>query len=354
MAQSLTVHEQKEKVEAELKEEKKKVSLLRKALKQEREEKLKQLQEAADKLNILECQIAEKNAKIEMLKFEKEDLAHEVKLVSEVKEGDSPASPNGRPGRALEILEQQNKKLLEQVHSLLNDNARLHEKIQLLSKDKEMTDVQVNGRVSILQTQVEELEAHLASLTEEHEKLLQEHQELRSNSLSQHEQKTELEMKVSELKTHLDATLSQFASLQETIEEKELVISTLSQRLLKVSEANADLANKMMELKNDLIDAQVNYQCFDVIKCGRLLNSSAKLTIKRNFNGEPVVEWEVRGHKYIFKADAVDNVYMHPTREDRFCISILSEREKEFMSDQAQFIVKKLRDFLMRANISKV
>lgn len=60
MAQSLSVYDQRDKFEADLKEEKKKTNLLRKALKQEREDRLKQLQEAADKLGILECQIAEK------------------------------------------------------------------------------------------------------------------------------------------------------------------------------------------------------------------------------------------------------------------------------------------------------
>lgn len=60
MAQSLSLHELCEKLEAELKEEKKKTNLLRKALKQEREDRLKELKEAADKLGIFECQIAEK------------------------------------------------------------------------------------------------------------------------------------------------------------------------------------------------------------------------------------------------------------------------------------------------------
>jgi hypothetical protein len=83
------------------------------------------------------------------------------------------------------------------------------------------------------------------------------------------------------------------------------------------------------------------------------------MIIKRNFNGEPVVEWEVRGHKYIYKADAVDNVCMHPSRDDHFTISISvkakqSEREKEFISDQASFVVKKLREFLTRANSLEV
>lgn len=69
-----------------------------------------------------------------MLKFEKEDLANEVVLVKEVKESDLPESPPGRVGRAQELLEQQNKKLLEEVHNLLNDNARLHERIKTLTK----------------------------------------------------------------------------------------------------------------------------------------------------------------------------------------------------------------------------
>lgn len=190
-----------------------------------------------------------------------------------------------------------------------------------------MTDIQVSGRVGILNTQVEELEASLASLTDEHEELLANYSELRTASLSQHEAKNLLEQQTTQLRGSLDESLKEISSLLEAIEEKDLVIQTLNQRFLKISEDNADLANKMMELKNDLIDAQVNYQCFDVVKVGRLLNSSAKvkatqLTIKRNFNGEPVIEWEVRGHKYIFKADAVDNVYMHPTRENHFMVSL--------------------------------
>jgi hypothetical protein len=127
-----------------------------------------------------------------------------------------------------------------------------------------------------------------------------------------------------------------------------------------VSDDNANLASKMMELKNDLINAQINYQTSDVVKVGQLLNSSAKVrtqqfTIKRNFSGDPVVEWEVRGWKYIFEAEAIDNVYMHPSRQDHFMVSILvtsrqTEREKEFVREQAVFIVKRLREFLMRAN----
>lgn len=70
-----------------------------------------------------------------MLKFEKEDLVNEVQLGKEpITESESPESPNGRPGRAQEALEQQNKKLMDELHNLLNDNARLHERLKTTSK----------------------------------------------------------------------------------------------------------------------------------------------------------------------------------------------------------------------------
>jgi hypothetical protein len=132
--------EEEQRDRTELLEEKKKTNLLRKALKQEREEKLRELQEAADKIGILECTIAEKvrakqDSKIEMLKLEKENLLNEAQLTKEVKEAiDRSPSPTQRPGRAIEVLEQQNKHLLEEVHSLLNDTAKLHERLKTTEK----------------------------------------------------------------------------------------------------------------------------------------------------------------------------------------------------------------------------
>lgn len=140
-----------------------------------------------------------------------------------------------------------------------------------------MTDMQVTGQVANHMIHIEELESHIATITEEHDKLSAEHALLRTNSLNQLDAKAFLEQRVSELESLVDASLNQIAALQETIDDKDLVILTLNKRLLKIAEDNADLANKMMELKNDLIDAQVNYQCFDVIKVGRLLNSSARV-----------------------------------------------------------------------------
>jgi hypothetical protein len=139
MAKALSADEIREKLTAELLDEKKKTNLLRKALKAEREEKLKLFQDSADKIGILEYTIAEKvspiqNAKIEMLRFEKDDLASEVELVKEVKESESPETPVLRTGRASEIQEQQNKKLLEEVHNLLNENAKLHERLNAMTK----------------------------------------------------------------------------------------------------------------------------------------------------------------------------------------------------------------------------
>jgi chromosome segregation ATPase len=213
-----------------------------------------------------------------------------------------------------------------------------------------MGELQAASRIVELESQVKELETALASVSEELETTLtsankeretalaqtteeleimkRDYAEVRKSSISQREDRALLDQRICEVQSLLDASQSVVTSLKEAVEEKDLVIATLSQRLIKVSDDNADLASKMMELKNDLIDAQINYQTFDVVKVGRLLNSSAKvrtqqLTIKRNFSGDPVVEWEVRGRKYIFKAEAIDSVYLHPSREDHFMVSIL-------------------------------
>jgi chromosome segregation ATPase len=141
-----------------------------------------------------------------------------------------------------------------------------------------MVELQSSNRVADLSSQIEELEAVFTSTAEELERLKLNHSELRKNSLDQREVKSFLEQRVSELQSLVEGSLTEGSRLQETIEEKELVISALNQRFLRVSEDNADLANKMMQMKNDLIDAQVNYQTFDVVKVGRIVNSSAKVT----------------------------------------------------------------------------
>jgi chromosome segregation ATPase len=127
-----------ERLTQEHREERKKVMLLKKAIKTEREEKdrlLKSLSEFKDKLGVLECSMAEKDSKIKLLQYEKEDLEAEIidereKIKSLGMGGSNSPTPSSR---SLSALEQQNKKLIEEYYHLKEINAKAEERIKAIT-----------------------------------------------------------------------------------------------------------------------------------------------------------------------------------------------------------------------------
>jgi chromosome segregation ATPase len=123
-----------ERLTQEHREERKKVMLLKKAIKTEREEKdqlLKSLKEFKDKLGVLECSVAEKDSKIKLLQYEKEDL--EAEIIDEREKilgGSNSPTPSSR---SLSALEQQNKKLIEEYYNLKEINAKAEERIKAIT-----------------------------------------------------------------------------------------------------------------------------------------------------------------------------------------------------------------------------
>lgn len=130
---------QLERLTQDFRDEKKKVTLLKKAVKTERDEKeqlSKVLQDLKDKIGILECSFAEKDSKIKLLQYEKEDLEAEIIEEREKIKSLGMGASNGgliTSSRSMSALEQQNKKLLEEYYNLKELNAKSEDRVKTLT-----------------------------------------------------------------------------------------------------------------------------------------------------------------------------------------------------------------------------
>ena len=158
---------------------------------------------------------------------------------------------------------------------------------------------------------------------------------------------TELGEEISRI-TRKNQRISQDSeNLKEFIKNKAVLEEKLVESV-KSHEANEiDLANQLIQCRNELLDAQIFYQEFHVKIIHLLMKCTAKMAFKRDQSGEYVVELHYKGKKEKFLFREIDSVYEHPTKKTRLVIKY-KNKTKEIFSEEIEKIVTRAREIMQR------
>ena len=329
-----------------------KIAVLKKAILKEREETQKEFEDIENlkkKLSILELTLSEKDSQIQIRNNEREKLEKELESLKEKsKQAGSPLLiPESQ--KSIASLKQENKKLLDEYYYIKQQNQDLKTKFLGLTQQHQEIQKQIGLKDDHLKKVVNELQETYAEITRQHE-IVEKDLKLSKNQF------IILSDTQNRLKNELSETLEKQKSLEEEIlnlhkelSAKKAQIAKLNERLLKQSENEAILSTKLMQYKNELVEAESYFQKHEAFKITNFMNVKVFIVLKRDHTGHYVLEIEERNNKVCFPVRNIELVALHPHSDKRFYIRMSEGQVIEFENLAAENIVGKINFFLDRA-----
>ena len=167
------------------------------------------------------------------------------------------------------------------------------------------------------------------------------------NKLRVFEKNEELSEEISRITRKNQRINQDSENLKEFIKNKTVLEEKLMESV-KAHEANEiDLANQLMQCRNELLDGQTFYQEFHVKFIHMLMKCNAKIIFKKDQSGEYVTEIHYKGKKESFLFREIDSVYEHPTKNNKLVIKY-KNKTKEIFSEEIEKIVTRAREIMQR------
>jgi chromosome segregation ATPase len=329
-----------------------KINVLKKALFKDREENQKDIEELENtkkKISVLELILSEKDNQIYLSNQKREELESILeKLHQKSQKNDSPTPVQGTKVRVAE-LEEKNKQLIDEYQCIKLQNLETKNKFNALTLQNKEIQKQIALKDEHLKTVITGMETTLKDLTGQQELVERELNTLKNlySNLSDAQNKlkneiTELASKKKELETETESLISE-------LQTKQSQVTKLNERLLKQSEKEAVLSSKLMQYKNELVEAESYFQKHDVVKINNIMNQSALLVLKRDHTGHYVIEIEERKNKTLYELNDIESVAVHPHTDKRFYIRVVGANPIEFETPCAEAVVSKINFFMSKA-----
>ena len=211
----------------------------------------------------------------------------------------------------------------------------LQDQVEELKREKE----DLKGEVEIVNTDRDGLEAEIdelrAALQAQGLKISQE------RALEGATAHIELQSQVQVLRKALEEKSSEAENLMSQIQTQSLCIESYRETIHRHSMNEAELANKLMCLKSELLGTNRSFQEFRVTKINSLFNAQVKIVAGANADGAKVLILEYKNKRDVYDLAMIESVAMHDSRPARFLITINGEC-MEFESDEAEKTVKAL------------
>ena len=333
-------------------ETRKKIDLIKKALLKEREEKQKEFEELEKikkQLSILELTLSEKDNQIEIFNNEREFLEKDLQKLKEKSNKTLIGSLDQGSQQNIKKFEKGKKQLLEELQIVKQKNTELKARFATLSQQCYQTEKQISLKDENLKKVIYELQDILAENIRQQE--LSEKELMASKNIHHSLSDTEIKLKNEIIETELkqkqlenDITL-----LNKELQDKQAQVMKLNEKLLKQSEHEAALYNKLMIYKNELANLEYLYQKHEATRLNSLNNYFATIILKRDHTGQYIIEIEERNHKLMYGINNVSCVSMHPHTDQRFYIRFADGQVFEYESDEASSIVVKMNYFIDKA-----
>ena len=306
------------------------------------------------KLSILELTLSEKDSQIQMRNEEREKLENDLEKVKErSKQVGSPTLVQGSK-KSVSTLEQQNKKLLEEFHYLRHQNNELKAKSAVLILQQQEIQKQISLKNNHLQKVLDELEETLLEATRQQEIAEKDLFTIKNLYTNLSDNQNKLKNEISDIQQRKKKLEDDIISLSKELQSKQVQIVRLNERLIKQSENEAILSSKLMQYKNELVEAESYYQKHEVTKLNSLNNHPAIIVLKHDHTGEYVIEIEERKNKAMHGINSVECIAIHPHSDKRFYIRFAEGSVMEFEANDAEAVVGKMNFFFIRAKEDRI
>ena len=200
---------------------------------------------------------------------------------------------------------------------------------------------QAENKDSHLARLVKELQEQVQTMTKQKEQMQGEWEAAMTTVTKQRELNMSLESEVRILRGTLVDREGENSELRSKVQTQELCIESLKESLTRHSVTEAELANKLMCLKSELLGTNRSLQEYRVVKINPFLNAQVKLTFGQGNEGVKVLILEYKNKQDVHDLTMVEKVAMRESKGNRFTIAVAGE-ELEFESDEAEKVVRSL------------
>lgn len=173
---------------------------------------------------------------------------------------------------------------------------------------------------------------------------------LRKLSINLSDKNSRMQEELEAVRRKIKSGLDEIQNLKKFIEAKNEHEILLQERVSRHEEIENSLADQLMIYRSKILDAQSYYQVFDVLKITPLLNSPSKIVLKREESQEFTIEFQQGNKKKSYNISSIESVYKHPSKDNRFYVSIEDESSREFQAEDIEKIMQRIRE-VMQATI---
>ncbi|CAG9310797.1 unnamed protein product [Blepharisma stoltei] len=332
------------------------LNLLKKALISEREERkttTKNVENLQENVNILEKKIREKDEEGHIITHNIEHCKSEITDQERLLQNQSPGK--GKPAkppkqtslsRSIQALENQNEKLKEEYNQMKKENDEIELKIKSIKQSYERYQRIANATDDGLKKAEFDILRDKLISNEKMNEIMEEKKILRKSTINLSVKNGKMVEELEAINRKIQFGLEEIGNLKKFKESKIEHENLLKERIEKHEKIEKELAQELLFHRAKILDAQSYYQTFEVLKITPLLNSPAKIILKRENPNGFSIEFQSGAKSKAFNVSDIESLYKHQTKPNRFIVKIEGESAREFQSEESERIMTRIREIM--------
>jgi hypothetical protein len=137
-------------------------------------------------------------------------------------------------------------------------------------------------------------------------------------------------------------------NLKDFIKNKSELENRLIESVKSHQAMELDLESQVLRCKSQLFDSDDFYQEFEIKVFSLMMKCKGSIAIKKNPNGEFIIELLYKTKKECIFVREISNVYEHQSKDDRFVIEY-NNKAKEILAENKREIVTRIRELIQRS-----
>lgn len=360
----------------------KKMKILKDALLKERQEKdvsVKSKKDVEKELERTKTQLQEKENYLLKLKDEVADLQTKLQIEKKRAESQQPAAPKptdgGNQSHLSDIFSSSMTGLSsvfgikkgaapEDLQKIQQENNYAKMQLQVakekLTKAEEMVaqvKKEANQQAEGTQKKMKDLEKDLETRIQAYRELNQKFEELNNSVTGLKKDKERLEQEKNRLRSENDSLTNERDELEKEQTEKAKIIQELNEVCQKMEKELSNQVSKVTELTNKLNETELKMQVFDLKKAGKIMDTPALIMMRKNVNGEYLIEIESEGDKLLLYPQVIQSFGPIKETEDRFYLDYNDPKgvvqRDVFQAEDRKKILRSLKTFVKLAESNR-
>jgi len=355
------------------KQEKDIISKAKQALEKENERVKSQFQEKENYLLKLKDEVADLQTKLQIER--KKNDSSQPKSAVKTEAGAGAAVP-GQESHITEMLTssisnlsgmfgikkgaQPNNEEVQKLQNELNYSKKQLEVLQEKYRKSEAAVAQLKkdagSQSENSEKKLKEVEADLESRIQAYRELNKKFEELDNLVAGLRRDKDRLEQNVSRLRSENETLVHERDETEKENREKVRMVQELNEVCSKMEAELSNQVQKNKDLKIQLEEAEMNMQCFDLKKSGKVMDVPALFMMRKNVNDEYIIEIESSGEKLLLYPQVVQSFGPIKETEDRFYFDYKDTKGEVirdvFQVEDRKKILRSLKSFVRLSDMN--